>query len=158
MDNYISKPIDDKLLYKMIMDHVKINNSKTHMDKESNDKMQKHINLDYLKELTAGKQEGMVLMIKAYLEETPTLIKRMKNGIEAKDWDATGGAAHSIIPSFSMLGMDKEYEKTARMIQDYTTKKENLEKVKDLFLKIEEGCSYAISDLEKELITLEDII
>ncbi len=160
MNDYISKPIDDKLLYKMIMNYSNSGNQqKIIMENGVNNenKKQQHINLDYLKELTAGKQEGMILMIKAYLEETPDLIKAIKEGIDKKDWNSVGRAAHSIIPSFSMLGMDKEYETAAKLIQEYTTKNENLELISGLFLKIEDACTHAIKELENELAFLEEI-
>ncbi|MBC7695354.1 MAG: response regulator [Burkholderiales bacterium] len=160
MNDYISKPIDDKLLYKMIMDYSKPNNQQKIImenEKNSNTKKLKYINLDYLKELTLGKQDGMVLMIRAYLEETPDLIKVMKTGIVEKDWNAVGRAAHSIIPSFSMLGMDKEYESSAKLIQEYITKNENIDQVNELFLKIEDACSHAVTELENELAVLEEL-
>lgn len=158
MNDYISKPIDDKLLYKMIMDYAKSNNlQKNDTMDESNGQIEKYVNLHYLKELTGGKQDGMVLMIKAYLEETPDLIQAMKKGIETKEWEKVGGAAHSIIPSFSMLGMNSDYEKAAKLIQEYTFKKENLDKVNELFIKLEKACEHAISELENELIVLEEI-
>ena len=160
MNDYISKPIDDKLLYKMIMNYSNLGNDQKNIMENGESvepKKQQHINLDYLVELTAGKQEGMILMIKAYLEETPDLILTIKNGIKKKDWTSVGRAAHSIIPSFSMLGMDKEYETAAKLIQEYTTKNENLDLINDLFLKIEDACKNAIKELQNELAVLEEI-
>ncbi|MCD6017314.1 MAG: histidine kinase [Bacteroidetes bacterium] len=162
MNDYISKPVDDKLLYKMIMDYIKPGSDKNGVTENKDaanatEEKVKYVNLNYLKELTGGKQEGMVLMIKAYLEETPTLLKALKDNIGTKNWDAVGAAAHSIIPSFSMLGMDVKYEKMSRKIQELTTKKENLESVEGLVLEIEEACLQAMKELEEELVVLEEI-
>jgi PAS domain S-box-containing protein len=158
MTDYISKPVDDKLLYKMIMDYVKPDEN--HIKKTSTTEKveeEKHINLNYLKELTGGKQEGMVLMIKAYLEETPTLLKALKDNIKDQNWDGVGAAAHSIIPSFSMLGMDSKYEKMARTIQELTTKKEKLDSVEGIVLELQKACEIAMTELEEELTHLEAI-
>jgi len=158
MNDYISKPIDDKLLYKKILSYVKkteelrINNSILKLNSTQKNSY-KYVNFDYLNELTTGKPEGMVIMINAYLEETPKLINAIKRGIELKDWKAVGAAAHSIIPSFSMVGIDPEFEEMARHIQELASKKEQPEKIRELFGKIETVCIMAMEELEHELIT-----
>jgi CheY-like chemotaxis protein len=160
MNDYISKPVDDKLLYKKIMKYINSSDQpKTNdgiINKKSDNaksKPHKYTNFDYLKELTVGKPEGISIMIKAYLEETPKLIQTMKRGIETKDWPSVGAAAHSIIPSFSMVGISPEYEEIARKIQEYSTKKNpesHAEEIKTLFTKIENVCSLAMEELKQE--------
>jgi PAS domain S-box-containing protein len=161
MDDYISKPVDDKLLYKKIMKYInsstrsKTNDTVTKI-KPGNSKINPHkyTNFDYLKELTIGKPEGISIMIKAYLEETPKLIQTMKRGIESKDWASVGAAAHSIIPSFSIVGISPEFEEIARKIQEYTTGKNpegHLGEIKESFSKIEDICNLAMKELKQEL-------
>jgi PAS domain S-box-containing protein len=162
MNDYISKPIDDKLLYELITKHtvnlhrsVSSDTTDTTLVEEPNAKGFKYVNFDYLRELTFGKPEGIAMMIRAYLEETPRLLEAMKKGIELKDWESTGAAAHSLIPSFSILGIDLVYEDMARKIQESSSKKEKPEYVNALIHKIEEVCNSAMLELNQELAAIQ---
>ena len=114
-----------------------------------------YVNFDYLKELTLGNREGMIIMLKAYLEETPTLLGNLKIGIEKNDWPAVKYAAHSMLPSFPMLGMETKYEEIARKIQDHATRAEESKEIKKLFSELEVACEKAMHELESELAELE---
>jgi HPt (histidine-containing phosphotransfer) domain-containing protein len=118
-------------------------------------KSEAYVNFDYLKELTTGNTEGMIVMLKAYLEETPKLLEDLKNGISSKDWTAIKNAAHSMLPSFAMLGMKHEYEDTARQIQDLAAKKENIKLISELFSKLESVCEKVMLELQDELSRLD---
>ncbi|HWY12508.1 MAG TPA: ATP-binding protein, partial [Bacteroidia bacterium] len=160
MNDYLSKPVDDKLLYKMIMKYVKDPKQTRITGKENG--AYKYVGFDYLHQLTNGNPNGMANMIKAYLEETPKLLRTIKNGIETKDWKAVGSGAHSMIPSFTMVGLNPEFEKMAREIEEYANKISKSvqqdgesEKIKTLFSKIENICSLAMEELKKELNSLK---
>ena len=114
-----------------------------------------YVNFDYLKELTTGNPEGMIVMLQAYLEETPKLLNDMKTGIESGNWLAIKNAAHSMLPSFPMLGMKPEYEEIAREIQDNASKKESLKEIDKLFPQLESVCDKVMSELQKELAVLK---
>lgn len=113
-----------------------------------------YVNFNYLKELTTGSADGMVVMLKAYLEETPRLLNNMKEGIDSGNWDAIKNSAHSMLPSFPMLGMKHEYEEMARQIQDQAAKKENLKQIKELYSQLDSVCEKAIAELQSELTKL----
>ena len=49
-------------------------------------------------------------MIGLYLKQTPPLINQMKQGLHDKDWDSVYTAAHKLIPSFSIMGIHKDFE------------------------------------------------
>ena len=67
-------------------------------------------------------------MIELYLEQTPALISNIKKSLTEKDWDSLHAAAHKMIPSFSIMGIGKDYEMIAKQIQEYTGKKDELKK------------------------------
>jgi HPt (histidine-containing phosphotransfer) domain-containing protein len=115
----------------------------------------RYVNFDYLKELTGKNPDGLVSLVKTYIEETPKLIEKIRQGIQKEDWKSVGAAAHAMIPSFSVIGMGTEFEEKAREIQDLSDKKENFERIRELFSQIEKVCSLALEELEKELPTLE---
>ena len=89
-------------------------------------------------------------MIDLYLKQTPPLISKMKQGINDKEWGSIYDAAHKLIPSFSIVGIDKEFENMARLIQEYSGTKIHFNKLQQLALKLEEVCTQACNELEVE--------
>ena len=147
MNDYISKPLDEKLLYNKIIELLK----DPETDNQSNVKKPEYIDLASLKSRTKGNRELMMEMIAIYIEQTPPLIKQMKRGVQDEDWGTVYSAAHKMIPSFSIVGMHQDFEEIARKIQEYSGTQKHTEKVKVLVMKLEEVCSKACKELEEEL-------
>jgi PAS domain S-box-containing protein len=160
MDDYISKPIDDKLLYKKINKFLKAQpegtetKPKSNNMKENDEGSEKITNLDFLRELTKNNPEMIAEMINVYLEETPQLLNRMKQSIRNKDFQGLRAAAHSIIPSFSTMGMDEKYTALAKTIQEQATKKEDLQGIQDNLSRLEKVCESAFKELKQDLVAL----
>ena len=161
MNDYISKPVDDKLLYIKIQ-HLLKNNTyhETIINKNKTDLLpqkQKYINLNFLRELTRN-NSGMILeMIKVYLEETPQLINIMKHSINNNDWDCIRATAHSILPSFATMGMNEEFTTITETIREFAEKKENPDRIKELVSQIELGCDNAYKELHFEMASLKNL-
>lgn len=157
MNDYISKPIDDKLLFKKIVKYgKKVNYKSSGKDTEPKGKdPDKTINLDYLKQLTGNNHEAMLAMIRAYLEETPQLLEKMKEGIRGENWKRVGEAAHSIIPSFAIAGLDPRFEEVARKVIYLSERNTDHEEIKQMVSEMETACNAAISELKEELTSLE---
>lgn len=154
MNDYVSKPIDDKLLYNKILKYVegplpaKTNNVETQHAEPVSERV---TNLDYLRQHTKGNPEMMKQMIKIYLDETPKLIDTMKQSIDNMDWDSLKRAAHSIIPTFAIMGINQEYEEMAKKIKEHAAKREEAPLINTLLIKIDEICAQALTELESEL-------
>jgi PAS domain S-box-containing protein len=164
MDDYISKPIDEKLLYSKLVQYLKKPGRQKNIPMKKNEQTTTHkcTNLNYLRGLTKNNAAMIQEMIEVYLEETPQLVQKMKDAIESKDWHSLKSAAHSILPSFSTMGMDKSFENAAKAIQENSVSllsgesggKTAIElqlKNKELFSKIELSCAEACTELKKEL-------
>jgi PAS domain S-box-containing protein len=154
MNDYLAKPIDDKLLYNKIGKFIKKPVTSGSQLKTQADEIisgPKSINLDYIKQHTNGNPELTREMIRIYLEEIPKLIVTMKESINNMDWESLGEAAHSLIPTFSIMGINKEYEEMAKKIKDHAQKKEQAVQINDLLGKIEDVCIRAIKELEEEI-------
>jgi len=148
MNDYISKPLDEKLLYKKIIEVVKTENSK---DPPLTPTSSKYTDLNYLKKRTKDNPELIMEMISLYLKQTPPLINHMKQGLHDKDWDSVYTSAHQLIPSFSIMGIHRDFETTARMIQEYSNSKKHLNEVPEMILQLETCCSKACEELKEEL-------
>jgi PAS domain S-box-containing protein len=160
MNDYISKPVDDKLLYGKIQKLLKNNprqNVTIAVKPLLNMSEQKCINLDFLKQLTQNNSKMIREMIKVYLEETPQLLSNMKQSVDEQNWDGIKTTAHSMLPSFVTMGMDEEFTVITKTIQEYAGKEERRKEIKELLSKIEVGCDKAYKELHHEMAVLEKL-
>ncbi|WP_298223817.1 CHASE3 domain-containing protein [Flavobacterium sp.] len=153
MNDYVAKPIDERLLYSKIIGLIKkpilIIEEKT-IDNQTVEKV-KYVDLQYLNKLTRSNPTLMTEMITVYLSQTPTLIDAMKQGLIDKDWKALKSAAHKIIPSFTIMGISSDFEKIAVKIQEYANNMEKIGDIGSLISKLETVCNSAYAELETEL-------
>jgi signal transduction histidine kinase/DNA-binding response OmpR family regulator len=157
MNDYIAKPIDEKLLYAKIIDLVKRTELSDEILKTEELIVQARcINLSYLLERTKANPQLMSEMIKLYLEQTPPLIEAMKLGFQTNDWKLLKAAVHKMIPSFAIMGMDNNFEEMAKKIQEYATQQEVSGQVSDMVAQLENACLQACKELEEELIKLKN--
>lgn len=162
MNDYISKPINTKLLYNTIIKYItkeqlpkkRVKNETLQICTEQQLTKKKCINLDNLNELTNGNLHVKSKIAKVYVDEIPKLLFTMKQSMNNLDWDALRIASHSLIPSFALMGINKEFETMARTIEKLAAKKENLGKIKELFQKIDLLCTEVCCELKNELIEL----
>lgn len=158
MNDYLAKPIDEKLLYSKIVNIVKKPIVAEMLKNEQvMDKKHKNIDLDYLKHRTKSNPELMMEMITLYLEQTPPLIEAMKGGLKEKNWELLYAAVHKMIPSFNIVGIDVKFETIAKKIQESVKSKKSLEKLPKLVAQIEEICLKACSELTEEYNTIKNI-
>lgn len=150
MDDYIAKPIDERLLYSKIVGLVMkpvLNNA---LNMQENPKDLKYTDLDYLIERTKNNSTMMMEMISAYLEQTPPLITIMKQSLQNKDWDGLQAAVHKMIPSFSIMGMSTDFEEMAKRVLEFARMQQQHESITELVLQLEKVCTQACKELEAE--------
>ncbi len=152
MNDYISKPIDERLLYSKIVGLVKKAVSIDEPKESSNGVVQqtKYINLGYLNQRTKSNSRLNMEMIAAYLEQTPPLITAMKKSFQEKDWDTLHAALHKMIPSFSIMGISPDFESMAKKVLEYARTQQQFEGIENLVLQIENVCVQACKELEEE--------
>ena len=92
----------------------------------------------------------MMEMISAYLEQTPPLINTIKLSLRDKDWDTLHAAVHKMIPSFSIMGMNTDFEIMAKKVQEYARSQQETDVITDLVLQIENVCIQACKELEED--------
>jgi CheY-like chemotaxis protein len=147
MNDYISKPIDEKLLYSKIINLIK--NPICMKNTVITASESKCTDLTYLNDRTKADPALMMDMIALYLEQTPPLISTMKLGVLDNDWNSIYTAVHKIIPSFYIMGIHKDFEDMGKKIQEYATKQQHIDEVQDLVLQLENVCSQACLELKE---------
>jgi PAS domain S-box-containing protein len=172
MNDYISKPIDDKLLYSKIIKFLKQPGFKKAGIKIKEADLQtreiKCVSFDYLKRITKNNTR-MMEMIGLYLDEIPQLVQTMKQAIEDKDWETLKISTHSLIPTFSTMGINPEFEDMAKAIQALAgnliaedagreVSDETMLMLTSLYQKIETVCFQAAKELEEEMLKLAELV
>nr|MBP6456805.1 response regulator [Chitinophagaceae bacterium] len=150
MNDYIAKPVDERLLYAKIISLVKKNLPVVEVEKTNEIKNVRCIDLDYLMHRTKSNPTLMMEMIELYLNQTPTLIKEMKLSLEKKDWNTLYATAHKIIPSFSIVGISADFENMAKKIQEYASTQQQTDAIREMVLKLEKVCDQACTELLEE--------
>ncbi|MFE3872536.1 response regulator [Flavobacterium sp. ZS1P70] len=154
MDDYISKPVDEKILYSKIVGLVKKPNlektEKLIEIENSRCKQTKCVDLTYLNNRTKSNPALMMEMITLYLTHTPPLITTLKQSLEAKNWTLLAAAAHKMIPSFAIMGISANFESMAKKIQELADKEESTTELIDLISQLEAICTQACEELEEE--------
>jgi len=144
MNAYISKPVNEKLLYAKIIELIKKRIPVNEPEKP------KCIDLTYLSNRTKANPELMKEMIRLYLDQTPVLIGIIKQSLADKDWDSMHSAAHKMIPSFSIVGIHQDFENLGKKIQEYAGSQQHLDEIPDLVLQLENICLQACQELTIE--------
>lgn len=167
MDDYIAKPVDEKLLYSKMVGYLK----KTQDTKETKDTKEtiepkarelaktiqiKCTNLNYLNTRTKSNRVLMMEMISLYLEQTPPLISEMKQSMVDKDWKSLHASVHKMIPSFSIMGISEDYENMARKVQEFAISQRQSDNISEMVVKLEEVCLQACAELKAEFNTIKN--
>jgi CheY-like chemotaxis protein len=158
MNDYISKPVDERLLYNKIVAAVRksliIEEFESAVCEEK--LMLKCTNLNYLNGRTKSNPKLMAEMISLYLGQTPNLIASIKLSLNDQDWKSLYSSVHKLIPSFSIMGIHQNYENMAKAIQEYASSRERTDGILDMVLQLEEVCDKACKELEEELIKIKN--
>ncbi|MBK5283764.1 MAG: response regulator, partial [Bacteroidia bacterium] len=158
MNDYIAKPVDEKLLYTKIVGLVKkpvlvkTNGNKTPEASGGNfeNKKSRCIDLDYLIHRTKSDPKLMMEMISLYLEQTPPLVSAMKQSFADKDWNLLQSAVHKMIPSFSIMGIGADFENMAKKVKEYANTQQQSDGISDLVIQLENVCAQACDELQEE--------
>ena len=154
MNDYIAKPVDERLLYSKIMGLVRKPALALHSENKEKENNQpeksKCIDLAYLIRRTKSDPKLMMEMISLYLEQTPPLIRLMKQSFRDEDWSSLYAAVHKMIPSFSIMGISSDFENMAKKVQEFASTQQQAEGMPDMVLQLENICGQACKELKIE--------
>ena len=155
MNDYIAKPVDERILYSKIVSLAKkspptlLNQHTGNNPPQS--KVSKCTDLTSLRRRTKSDPKLMAEMISLFLKQTSLLVTAMKQSFQDKDWDMLHKTAHKMIPSFSIVGMSQDFENMARRVQEYYGTHQDADEIRRLILQIEKACTLGCKELEEEL-------
>lgn len=157
MNDYISKPVDERLLYSKLIGFIKkpvaIIENKTVRKKHT--QYIKYVDLSYLTKLTKANPKLMSEMINAYIKQTPPLVDLMKQSFKDKNWKLLKATTHKMIPSFAIMGIHPEFTELAKKVQEYAEELERSIELNDLVEQLEEVCKQSLIELKNELLNIK---
>ena len=158
MNDYVSKPVDERLLYSKIIGILKkIDHTKQENNTDKTAVKAKCTDLNYLMQRTKSNPKLMTEMITLYLEQTPPLIESMRTSFDQKDWSTLYSTVHKMIPSFSIVGINHDFELMAKRVKDFANIQSEEDSIPDMVLQLENICVQACRELEEELITIKNL-
>jgi HPt (histidine-containing phosphotransfer) domain-containing protein len=109
----------------------------------------KHIDLDYLKQISNGSNEFVYQMITVFVEEIPIELSNIDKAMASKDYKTVRAVAHKMKPSYSFMGV-KELETLVNTLEEYSGSETNLELLPGLVERIKSVTEEVIKELEEE--------
>lgn len=103
MNDYISKPINANVLFKIMNKWVENNRTET-LTPASDDDNKATVNLDYLKEFSGGDKAFEREMIQLLLQQIPESIQEILHAKETENLVVLGQITHKLKPSLAMIG------------------------------------------------------
>jgi signal transduction histidine kinase/CheY-like chemotaxis protein len=143
MNDYVSKPIKETVLYNMIGRHAQ------NIPEEPASEL-KYIQLDYLHSLSAGDVEFETELLQQFLKQMPQELAQLQKAVDKSDYETIRQTAHSLKSTIGYVGLANELNPfLSRMEQDATACVANNMR---LDLKyVTDKCNSAINEVKQVL-------
>jgi PAS domain S-box-containing protein len=162
MDDYLAKPVDERVLLRKITALVKKSVPSKQISEivsvKQKERKVKCVDLSLLDRKHKSNTKLVMEMITLYLEQTPPLVISMKKSLLTHDWNSLNAAVHKMIPSFSIMAINRDFEHLAMKVQDYAGRKEQADQIPGLVIQLADGCDQACEELREELTILKNKI
>ncbi|MBN2746417.1 MAG: Hpt domain-containing protein [Bacteroidales bacterium] len=106
--------------------------------------------LDNFKEMMGDDADEMVVMVRMFIDLTPTLLSEMQEAVEMQQWRKTGDLAHKIKSSLRLFGMSSLVDIAVEIEHD-GRKNNNVEKLAQKVTYFSAQVNLAIQSLKTEL-------
>ena len=139
MNEYISKPIKEEELFKLISNFGLKENEKTETNAEEIVSNYEFIDITYLKSISNGDKDFERTVTQQFLDKVPTHLQELKLAYDNKDFKLLKLRAHDLKSSVAIMGLLPLLEEKLDILE--LTTEENsasqlvLEEVKDVLLK-----------------------
>jgi len=138
MDDYISKPIHEEQLYKIINKHAQ-SSSATAVSV---------IDLEYLQSLSKGDKDFEKNMIRSFSIQMPEELKQLKTAITQKNYKKIGSMAHNMKSTVSCMGL-QQLTPLLQQIEQESENRNGLTLITENYTLIAATCHLAIREAKK---------
>ena len=135
MDDYISKPLNEEHLYKLINKYAQ----KTIPSTAS------VINMEYLQSLSKGDKNFENNMIKSFSTQMPLELKELKRAIDENNYEKIGALAHNMKSTVSYMGL-QQLTSLLQEIEAESEKRNSMSRITENFAVVEVTCQLAVKE------------
>lgn len=139
MNDYVSKPIKETVLYNMIGRHAQ--------DISVPEKATQHIKFTYLEQLSGGDKNFEKQIMLQFLQQAPEELQQLQRAIDNKAYDAIKQTAHSLKSTVGYMGLADDLHPYLTRLEQAAMEGKTATMHVDLdYLKA--ACSAALSEVE----------
>lgn len=139
MNEYISKPIKEEELFKLISNFGLANQSHNQVEIEEEVPDFKFIELTYLRSISSGDQDFERTVTQQFLDKVQIHLEEMRSAYDNKDFKLLKLRAHDLKSSVAIMGLLPLLEEKLNILEltneEILSSKQTLEEVKDILLK-----------------------
>lgn len=154
MNEYISKPIRENELFKIINTLLHGNDRTKELVSGGNNNISNNfevLNLHYLEELSGGNKAFEVSMIEQFVQQTPGVLAEMENEFNNKNYAAVTQIAHNMKTSVSFMGLLAKLGDALDYIESNASIQRENTNLKEKIAEINEICQKALQEAERYL-------
>jgi HPt (histidine-containing phosphotransfer) domain-containing protein len=141
MNDYVSKPIKETVLYNIIARHAQHIPEKIELS---------HIRLDYLRQLSGNDKEFEKEILNQFAKQAPAELEQLEQSIIKNDFDLVRRTAHSLKSTVGYVGLAEElHPYLEQMEKDAVIQNEN--HFKSNFEQIKLKCEQALVEVKSLL-------
>jgi len=141
MNDYVSKPIKETVLYNIIARHSQ------HIP-EKNEPVR--IQLDYLHQLSGNDREFENEILNQFVKQAPAELEQLEQSISANDFDSIRRIAHSLKSTVGYVGLAEELHPLLEQIEKNAVIQNNLHFRTD-FERVKIKCEQALLEVKSLL-------
>lgn len=139
MNEYISKPIKEEELFKLISNFGLKEAEKNEPKTEKVTTFYEFIDLTYMKSISNDDKDFERTVTQQFLDKVPSHLQELKSAYENKDFKMLKLRAHDLKSSVSIMGLHSLLEEKLSILESINeenpTSKQTLEEVKEILLK-----------------------
>jgi signal transduction histidine kinase/CheY-like chemotaxis protein len=140
MNDYVSKPIKETVLYNMIGRHAQ------HVPEAGEPALQ-HIKLDYLQQLSGGDKAFEKQILEQFLQQAPQELSELQSAVDTGAYDLIKQTAHSLKSTVGYMGLADELHPYLTRLEQGTSATKITSMSLDLDY-VKAKCSAACSEVE----------
>jgi CheY-like chemotaxis protein/nitrogen-specific signal transduction histidine kinase/HPt (histidine-containing phosphotransfer) domain-containing protein len=155
MNDYISKPIDEKKLYQLITQYsTTMNLPATTVIQHQAFNQQvpagpaKVINLQYVDEIAGGDASFKKDIIREFVNQVPAKINTLEKAIAANNFSSIRGIAHEMKTTVHFLGLSVLIGQSLQKIEDMASAQQSIGVIQQMFECIKSVCLQAVREAE----------
>jgi CheY-like chemotaxis protein len=139
MNDYVSKPIKETVLYNIIARHAQ------HIP-EKNEQVQ-HIRLDYLHQLSGNDKDFEKEILNQFVKQAPVELEQLEQSIQENDFDKVRRTAHSLKSTVGYVGLAEELHPLLEQIEKEAVA-QNKANFQNNYHQVKLKCDQALTDVK----------